>query len=421
MEVALLLVLLVVVVAAVSALARRLGLPAPLLLTLVGVAGSLVPFVPEVKLSAQVVLIGLLPPLLYAAAIRTSLIDFRANRRAIALLSVGLVLFTAVGVGLVAHWLLPISLPTAFALGAVVAPPDAVAATAIARRIGMPRRIVSILEGESLVNDATALVALRTAIVALGGSFALVGVALDFLLAAGGGVVVGLAVAYLAAQVRRRIHDTVLDTALSLIIPFGAYLAAEEIHASGVLAVVVTGLILGHKAPVIQNAASRISESTNWRTIQFLLENTVFLLIGLQVRSIVTNVGRSALGLDQILLACALILLTVIVLRPIWVFPTTYLPRLIPVVRRVDPPPSWQYPAVVSWAGMRGVVTLATVFVLPEDLPHREVLVLAALVVTAGTLLIQGFTLPVLVRGLGLRGPDPREDLLQEAAVMHEA
>jgi CPA1 family monovalent cation:H+ antiporter len=262
---------------------------------------------------------------------------------------------------------------------------------------------------------------LRTAIAALGGALALAGVGLDFLLAAGGGVAVGLVIAYVAAQVRRRIRDSVLDTALSLILPFGAYLAAEEIHASGVLAVVVTGLILGHKAPVIQNAASRISERTNWRTIQFLLENTVFLLIGLQVRSIVIEVGGSDLSLGRIIGTCALILLTVIILRPIWVFPATYLPRMLPAVRRADPPPPWQYPAVVSWAGMRGVVTLATVFVLPEDLPHRQVLVLAALVVTAGTLLLQGFTLPALVKVLGLRGPDPREDRLQEAALTQEA
>ncbi len=420
METAISLIGLVVVVAAVSAGARRVRVPAPLLLTLVGISASFLPLVPEVRLSAEVVLIGFLPPLLYATAIRTSLFDFRSNRRTISLLSVGLVLFTAGGVGLVTYWLLPVPLAAALALGAVVAPPDAVAATAIARRVGMPRRIVSILEGESLVNDATALVTLRTAIAALGGALTLPAVALDFVLAAGGGVAVGLLIAYLAAALRMRIHDSVLDTTVSLVLPFCAYLLAEEIHASGVLAVVVTGLILGHRAPIVQTAASRISERTNWRTFQFLLENTVFLLIGLQVRSIVVDVGKSDLGLGQIATACALILITVMVLRPIWVFPATYLPRLIPAVRRTDPPSPWQHPAVVSWAGMRGVVTLATVFVLPPQLPNREVLVLAALVVTAGTLLIQGFTLPSLVRILGLRGPDPREDRLAEAALTQE-
>ena len=421
MHVALGLLALVAVVAVASVVARRLGTSAPLLLTLVGVAGSYLEFVPDIVLTDELVLVGLLPPLLYAAAIRTSLVDFRANRRAIGLLSVGLVVFTAVGVGLVTWWLLPVPFAAAVALGAVVAPPDAVAATAIARRVGMPRRIVTILEGESLVNDATALVCLRTAVAALAGSVTVLGVAGDFALAAGGGVAVGLAVAFVGVTLRRRVTDPVLDTTMSLAAPFAAYIAAEEVHASGVLAVVVTGLLLGHKSPVVQTAASRISERTNWATVQFLLENAVFLLIGLQVRGIVADVGRSELPAGQIVLACLAVLATVVVLRPLWVFPATYLPRRIPSVARADPAPVWQYPAVVSWAGMRGVVTLAAVFVVPESVEHREVLVLAALTVVAGTLLLQGSTLPWLVRRLGLRGPDPAEDVLQEAVVLQSA
>jgi CPA1 family monovalent cation:H+ antiporter len=414
-------ILLLSVVIAVSGLARRWRLSAPLLLVIVGLIGSYLPFIPEVELNEELVLVGLLPPILYATAIRTSLIDFRSNRRPIALLSVGLVLFTAFGVALVAYWLLPIPLAAAFALGAVVAPPDAVAATAIARRVGMPRRIVAILEGESLVNDATAIVALRTAIAALGGTVSVFEIGADFAIAAGGGVLVGIAVAFVIGKIRRYVQQTALDTSLSLITPFVSYLAAEEIHASGVLAVVVTGLLLGHKAQVIQNATSRISERHNWQTIQFLLENSVFLLIGLQVRWIVTDVADSTLGFGRIALACGAILITVMVLRPLWVFPATYLPRKIRSLGRADPAPAWQYPAVVSWAGMRGVVTLAAAFVLPETVPHREILILAALVVTAGTLLVQGFTLPRLVRMLGLRGPDRREDTLQEAALLQEA
>lgn len=411
----------VAVVAAVSALAERWELPPPLLLIVVGVIGSFLPFVPEVKLDPDLVLIGLLPPLLYAAAIRTSLIDFRSNRRPIGLLSIGLVLFTTLGVGVVAHWLLPISWPAAFALGAVVAPPDAVAATSIARRIGMPRRIVTILEGESLVNDATAIVALRTAIAGLAGGFSLLRATGDFLLAAGGGLVVGLIAAFLISRIRKYVTDPVLDTTVSLIAPFIAYMAAEQIHASGVLAVVVTGLSLGHTAHKYRDAASRIHERVNWRTIQFLLENAVFLLIGLQVRRVLADVSQSELGVGAITVACVGVLATVILLRPLWVFPATYVPRWIPSIRSKDPAPPWQAPAVVSWAGMRGVLTLATAFVLPEDLPHREVLVLIALVVAGGTLLIQGFTLPGLVRRLGLRGPDHREDLLTEAGVVQAA
>jgi Na+/H+ antiporter len=415
-------VVLLSVVIAVSGLARRWQrLPAPLLLVIVGLIASYLPFIPEVELDSDLVLVGLLPPLLYAAAIRTSLMDFRSNRRPIALLSVGLVFFSTLGVGLVAYWLLPIPFAAAFALGAVVAPPDAVAATAIARRIGMPRRIVSILEGESLVNDATAIVALRTAIAALGGAVSLFEIAADFAIAAGGGALVGIVVAMVIGKIRLFVQQTALDNSLSLITPFIAYLLAEQIHASGVLAVVVTGLLLGHKAQQIQNATSRISERHNWQTIQFLLENSVFLLIGLQVRSIVTDVAGSSLGFGRISLACGAVLGTVMLLRPLWVYPSTYLPRMIKSIGRADPAPPWTYPAVVSWAGMRGVVTLAAAFVLPVTVPHREVLILVALVVTAGTLLIQGFTLPGLVRLLGLRGPDRREDTLQEAAVLQEA
>ena len=414
-------VMMLTVVIGVSGLSRRFRLPAPLVLVIVGLIGSYLPFIPQVELNEDLVLVGLLPPILYATAIRTSLIDFGSNRRPITFLSVGLVLFTTVGVGLVAFWLLPIPLAAAFALGAVVAPPDAVAATAIARRVGMPRRIVTILEGESLVNDATAIVALRTAIAALGGAVSMFEVATDFAVAAGGGVLVGVAVAFVIGKIRVSVQQTALDTSLSIITPFVSYLLAEQIHASGVLAVVVTGLILGHKAQHIQNATSRISERHNWQTIQFLLENSVFLLIGLQVRSIVTDVADSSLGFGRIALACAAVLIVVMILRPIWVYPFTYLPRRIRKRGRADSALGWQYPAVVSWAGMRGVVTLAAAFVLPETTPHREVLILIALVVTAGTLLIQGFTLPGLVRTLGLRGPDRREDTLQEAAVLQEA
>jgi monovalent cation/hydrogen antiporter len=413
------LVLLMAASTALAAGARRLSLSEPLVLTLAGVAGSYLWFVPDVSLSPQLVLLGLLPPLLYTTAIRTSLVDFRANRRPIGLLSVGLVLFSTGTVGLVAWRLLPIPFTTALALGAVVAPPDAVSATAVARRIGMPRRIVTIIEGESLFNDATALVALRTAIAASAGSVGVWHVAGDFLLAAGGGIAVGVLVAILLGLLRRRITDPVLDTCLSFLAPFLAYLPAEESRGSGVIAVVICGLILGHRAPIWQSAASRIAERTNWRTIEFLLENSVFLLIGLQVRLIVEHAWRSGLQHGQLIAACLGVLATVMLVRPIWVFPATYLPRyLFRRIREVDPYPPWQYPAAISWAGMRGVVTLAAVFLLPKDTEYRDVLVLLALVVVGGTLLVQGTTLGWLVRLLRLRGPSRAEDALQEAGLM---
>ncbi|MEU4193923.1 Na+/H+ antiporter [Kribbella sp. NPDC026611] len=432
MHIAIEVVALVAVVAAGAALARRLGISAPLFLVVIGIAASYLPFIPRVELAPEVVLVGFLPPLLYSAAIKTSLLDFTKHRRSIGLLSVGLVAFTALGVGVVAWWLLgavaeglgqqPLPFWAAFAIGAVVAPPDAVAATAIAKRVGLPRRVVTILEGESLLNDATALVCLRTAIAAAAVTPTVLHVGLDFLRAAGGGVLIGLIVAILLAKIRRRFTDPVLDTTLSLTAPFVAYIAAENhyVHASGVLAVVVTGLLLGHKAPIIQSAKSRMSERTNWRTFQFLLENTVFLLIGLQTRWILDDLRGSPLPAWLIAMATIAVFAAVVLLRPIWIIPTTLLSRRVLGPSRPGPV---SFPAliVVSWAGMRGVVTLAAVFTLPEDTPHREVLVFIALAVTAGTLLVQGSTLPWVVRRLRLPGPDPAEDALQEAAVLQGA
>jgi Na+/H+ antiporter len=422
MEVVLGLLVIVAVVCAGSALGRKINVPVPLLLVLAGIIGSFLPFLPPIELNPELVLVGLLPPLLYAAALRMSLFDFRSNRRAIGLLSVGYVIFGTIAVGFVVWWLFPeIPLAAAIALGAVVAPPDAVAATAIARKVGMPRRVVAILEGESLVNDATALVCLRAAIAAIAGSVSAAEIAGGFLLAAGGGLVVGLAAAYVLTVLRKRTRNVAINTTTSLMAPFVAYLPAEAIHASGVLAVVVTGLVMGAKAPSMPNGAARLSQRSNWNTVQFLLENSVFLLIGLQVRTIIDGVQDDSLGAARIWTGCAIILLAVLLLRPVWVFPATYVPRFIPAIRRKDPAPPWQYAAIVSWAGMRGVVTLAAVLVLPAELEHRSVLVLAAMVVVAGTLTLQGFTLPALVRLLRVRGPDPREDALNQASLMQLA
>lgn len=427
-EIALTLVTLVAIAIAGSVVAERYTVSTPLLLIVLGAAASYLPMVPEFELTPTIVLVGLLPPLLYASAIQTSLIDFAANRRPIALLSVGLVVFTVVGVGALVHQLLPVSWPVAFALGAVVAPPDAVAASAVARRAGMPRRIVTILEGESLVNDATAIVTLRTAIAAMAGAVSVSEVGAGFLISAVGGVLVGMAVALVVGKIRRRLEDDLADVAVSLLTPWVAYVVAEEIHVpgvdfhpSGVLAVVVAGLLLGHKSPVIQSATSRLFERTNWATLSFVLENVVFLLIGLQAESIVAGLAGDDLGAGRIALASVFVLAAVIVLRMVWIYPATYLPRLIPSVRRVDPAPPWPIPTVVGWAGMRGVVTLAAVFLLPPDTPHRPVLVMIAFVVTVGTLLIQGLTLPSLLRILKVSGPDPHEDHIQEATAYQSA
>ncbi|WP_338758850.1 Na+/H+ antiporter [Nocardia vulneris] len=417
MHVAIGLVVLVASAAALAALARRFGLSEPLVLTLAGVAASYLPFVPEIHPDPEIILLGLLPPLLYTAAIRTSLVDFRANVRAIVSLSVGLVLFTTFAVAAVVWWLLPVPFAVAVAVGAVVAPPDAVAATAVARRIGMPRQIVTILESESLFNDATALVALRTAIAASAGAVSVWTAGGDFLLAAGGGAAVGVAVAYLLALLRRRISDPVLDTTLSFLAPFAAYLPAEGIHASGVIAVVTCGMILGHGAPVWQSAASRIAERTNWRTIQFILESSVFVIIGLQVRAILEGAWSSGLDHRTLVLTAVAVLMTVMLARPLWIFPWSLLVRRLGRSGTVP----LEHSTVVSWAGMRGVVTLAAVLLLPEDTPQLPVLKLLALVVVAGTLLMQGTSLPWLVRLIRLRGPSRAEDALRKASLLQQA
>lgn len=422
METALFVVALVTGILLVAAAANRLGLPPPLALVVVGVLASYVPGVPEVHLEPELVLLGLLPPLLYAEAVQTSLVDFRLNRRTILLLSIGLVVFTTAGVAVVAHALLPdLGWPAAFAIGAVVAPPDAVATTAVARRIGMPDRLVKILEGESLLNDATALVALRTAIAAIGATVTVWQVAGDFLLSAGGGAAVGFAVYLVVAWFRPRIKDPVLDTAVSFLVPFFAYLGAEAIHASGVLAVVIAGLMLGHRAPVLQTAKSRVTERTNWRTIAFLLENVVFLLIGLQAKWIVGDVLQSSLPLGLVVGVCLATLAAVIVLRLVWVVPARYL-----LIRPGPDPLTGERPSlantlILGWAGMRGVVTLAAAFVIPAGVPHREVLLLMAFTVVAGTLLVQGLTLPWLRRALKVRPPDPAEHALARATLLEQA
>ena len=422
MTIALTILAVVATVLAVTASANRLKVSAPLLLMLVGIAVSFLPLIRLPELSSELVLIGFLPPLLYAAAIRTSVIDFRANRRSIAQLSVLLVVVTALGVGLITWLILPVSFPVAFALGAVVSPPDAIAATTIARRVGLPRRLVTILEGESLVNDATAITCLRVAIAAIGGTFTAASATVGFLIAALGGVAVGVIVALIVVPIRVRITQPVFDTAISLLVPFAAYLPAETLnvggfHGSGVISVVTAGLILGHKSPVIQSGQSRLSERVNWATIEFLLENTVFLLIGLQARSIIEANSQSDLSALQIAGFCAAVLGGVILIRLLWVLGTR------PLLFRRDKDVSdgtvpWSYALVIGWAGLRGVVTLAAAFLIPVGVPFRDTLILAAMVVTAGTLLLQGLTLPLLVHALNLRGPDARSDALQAATVL---
>lgn len=409
---------LVAVVVAVTAGCRRLNLSAPLVLTAIGAAASFVPAMPDVHVEPHVVLLGFLPPLLYAAAINTSLIDLGRERRQIIGLSVFLVLATAFAVGLVT-WGLIAAVPfaIALALGGVVAPPDAVAATAVARRIGLPRRIVSILEGESLFNDATALVIVSLSIEAATHEVTGLDVLVSFLRSAVGGVLIGFVTYKLIRLMRRRLTDTLANVAISFMAPWVAYIPAELVHSSGVVATVVAGVLLAHTAPTDQTASSRVAERMNWATIQFILENLVFLLIGLQARTILDEMRDSPLGLGRSLLVALAVLATVMLVRPLWLLAWAWIGR----IRRSQQSLSLRESAVASWAGMRGVVTLAAASLLPLDAPERGVLVFTALVVTVGTPVLQGFTLGKVARALDLHGPDPREDALQYAQMLQMA
>ncbi len=415
MEVVAELVALVVAVGLVAALCDRFGWPTPLVLVVVGAAASYLPRAPEISLDPDLVLHALLPPLLYATAVRTSLFDFRHNKTSIVSLSVVLVVFTTGVVGWVTWLVLPgVAVAAALALGAVVAPPDAVAAAALGRRLGLPRRVATLLEQESLVNDAAALIALTVAISALTSSPSAPEVAGDFVWAVVGAVLVGLAVAAVLAAVRARLRDPVLDTLISFVAPYLAFLPAEEVHASGVLATVVTGLTLAHLSPRVQTASARVTEAITWRTVAFVLENAVFLVIGLQLPGLLSDAGDSDLGAGRIVAVCAAVFAATVAARFVFIFGLdVILSSGTPRMRRQ----AWSFgvAALVSWAGMRGVVTLAAAQLLPEDLPDREVLLLAAFTVVVGSLLLQGSTLPWLVRRVGLPGPDPAEDALRAA------
>lgn len=409
-----------VVTVAVSAAARRVGWSAPLALVVIGVAVSYVPGVPRVDVEPDFVLSVLLPPLLFAAALQTSLSDVRARRESLLLLSVGLVAFTTVVVGLVTWAVVPtLTLAAAFAFGAVVAPTDAVAVSAVTRRAPLPRLLASILDGESLLNDATALVALNTAVVAVVAVFDPVRAVGEFVLAVVGGIGIGLLVAFVMGAVRRRLSVAVLDTSLSLVTPYVAFLLAHGIGASGPLAVVVAGLFLGFRAPVLQSAEARLAESLNWRTIQFLLENAVFLLIGLSLPAILRGALSSGIGLGRALFVIGVVLVVLVAARLGWSLAVTAVYRWGPARLRRR---SWQWrlDLPVTVAGVRGVVTLAAVFLLPEQTPHRAFLQFLAFVVVIATLLL-GLSLPWVIRRVALPAPNLDQERMETQLLLAEA
>src|SRR6516165_2682065 len=401
-------VLLFAVVGVLAVLAHKITLPYPIVLVLSGLALSFVPRLPSVNLNPDVVFYFILPALIYPAALFTSWRDFRRNLQPILMLAIGLVLATILAVAWIAHSIVP-ALPwaAAFALGAIVSPPDAVAATAIIRRLGVPHRIEVILEGESLVNDATALVALQFAIAAVvSGTFSPASAAGRFVWAAAGGIGIGLLVGVAMRWVQSHLDNPPIQITFSLLTPFIAYLSAEQVHASGVLATVAAGIFLGWHSPLMISARTRLQAYAFWETIVFLLNGFVFIVIGLQLPRILHAWNRESL--DGAFISAIATCATVILIRFAWVVPGTYLSRLLLRSEREvrDSTPSWQHVAIVGWAGMRGVVSLAAAFALPLALPTgrpfpgRDYILFIAFSVILVTLVLQGLTLPVLIRKL---------------------
>ena len=396
--------LLLAVVALITVVARRIGVPYPILMVVGGLLLGFVPELPRVSLDPEIVLLLFLPPILFSAAYLSSPRELWRNVRPISLLALGLVLTTTAAVAIVTVNLVPgIGWPAAIALGAIVSPPDAIAATAIAQRLGLPRRLVTILEGESLVNDSTALVTYRLAVAAAvpGAAFVPVEAVITFFWVAMGGVVIGLAVGWLTTWLLARLDDPPVEVLLTLLAPFAAYLPAEQLHVSGVLAAVSGGVFLGWRAPRVMSADTRILGVGAWQMTIFVVNGLAFVLIGLQLPAVMETVGaRPVAELATMALAVSA---TVIGVRLAWVFPATYLPRwLIPGIARRDPAPPASAVLVLGWAGMRGAVSLAAALALPADFPERDLLVFLTFVAILATLVGQGLSLPALIRRLGL-------------------
>jgi CPA1 family monovalent cation:H+ antiporter len=392
------------IVALLTVVAGRIGVPFPILMTLGGLALSLIPNLPRVELTPEIVFLLILPPVLFGAAYFTSPRELWRNVRPISLLAVGLVLVTMVAVALVVHAIVPgIGWAPAFALGAIVSPPDAVSATAIAQRLGLPPRLVTIIEGESLVNDATALVAFRLAsAAALTGAFSLLNAAGEFVLVSVGGFVIGVVIGWVVVQILTRLTNPPVEVLVTMLAPVAAWLPAEAIHVSGVLSVVTAGVVLGQAAPRIMSSDTRVLGSGVWQMLLFTLNGLVFVLIGLQLPSILEALSADRSATELLLLALA-VCVTVMLVRLAWVFPATYVPRwVVPGLAQRDPSPDPRIVVVLGWSGMRGVVSLAGILTLEHDFPSRDLLVFLTFAVILSTLLGQGLTLPWLIRRLGI-------------------
>lgn len=415
-------ILLLAIITALAEVADRVKIPYPILLVLVGIGISLVPGLPVISLDPDVVFLLFLPPVLYSAAWTTSWPDFKASSRAISLLAIGCVLFTTLLVAVVAHYFIPgFGWPESFVLGAIISPPDAVAASAATKGLGIPRRITTILEGESLVNDATGLIAYKYGIAAAAsGTFIFWLASINFFYVAIVGVVVGLVLGQLFKWIHLITPDNPInDTTLTFIAPYAAYLLAEQIHVSGVLSVVTCGLFLSWNSSAIFKHESRLNAVSVWQTVTFILNGLIFILIGLQLPVILKHIRDHSLL--TLLFYGAIISVATIVLRIIWVYPGTYLPRWFSKgIRQREPRPDPNLVTIVAWSGMRGVVSLAAALALPLAVgkvafPHRDMIIFLTFSVIFATLVIQGISLPYLIKWLGIRPSDSEELEEQEA------
>jgi Na+/H+ antiporter len=391
--------------AALLAIAQAVRVPYPILLVLGGLAVGFVPGMPAIELPPDLVLVAFLPPLLYGAAFFTPLRELRANAGPISALAVGLVLATTVAVAVVAHEVIPgLTWPTAFVLGAIVSPTDPTAATAIAQRLGLPRRLIAIIEGESLVNDGTALVVYRVAVVAvITGSFSLASASGEFVLNVVGGILVGLGAGVVIRQVRRRLNNPPVEITISILSGYFAYLPAHALDVSGVLAAVTVGVYMGWYTPELTTSQTRLQGQAVWEIAFLVLNGVLFTLVGLQLPAILDELS-AARSTAELLGYAALVTAVVVLVRFAWVVVGAYTPRMM----RADGSPPWKGAVVLSWSGMRGAVSLAAALALPlttdagAAFPNRDLIVFLTFGVILGTLVLQGLTLPALIRLLDL-------------------
>src|SRR6476659_2982606 len=402
------LVLLLAVVAAVAVLAARLEIPPAILLVIAGVILALIPGLPSVELAPELVLLLVLPPVIYSAAVSMSWNEFRFNLRPISLLAVGCVVFTTVAVAAATHWLLGLPWPVGFVLGAIVSPPDAVALLSILRRMQLPRRILVVLEGEGLANDATALILYRFAVAAVSaGVFSFGQAAETFAAIVAGEILWGIGVGWLMLRLRRWVHDPRIEITLSILTPFLAYWPPEHLGGSGVLATVTAGLYISWNGLRLISAATRLQGIFFWNFLIYLIESLVFLITGLQARTLIERIHQYSIA--ELAMSAAIISAVVIGARFVWMYPATYIPRwLFPGLRRRDPSPPWQWPFALAFTGVRGVVSLAAALAIPfatadgQPFPYRDLILFLTFSVILVTLVGQGLLVPTVIRELGL-------------------